>query len=111
MMDDIYEVTQDEYAGFIGCIKRDTCDMETAHLEDVTKLSLVSKKTGKTLATRLVYESGEEKYYVYNMPDDDERCAPKPVQKIVLEDKEEVQKFFEILQKIQKGEINDGTIS
>jgi hypothetical protein len=34
------------------------------------------------------------------MPANEDRCAAKPVQKIVLETKEEVQAFFDILQKV-----------
>ena len=46
-------------------------------------------------------EDGEEYYYVFNMPDDDERIAPKPVMKITLDNKEDVQAFFDALNKLQ----------
>jgi len=40
------------------------------------------------------------------MPDDDERQPGKPIKKIVLETKEEVQTFFDILSKISKENKN-----
>jgi len=55
----------------------------------------------------VIPESGLEQYYVYNMPADDERVAPKPVQIFNLETKEEVQTFFEILNKLQEHKAND----
>ena len=42
------------------------------------------------------------------MPDNDERQRGKPVRKITLETKEEVQAFFDILSNISKeNKIND----
>ena len=51
-----------------------------------------------------------EHYFIFNMPEDNERIAPKPVMKVTLETKEEVQTFFDILNKIQRGENNDRNI-
>lgn len=45
----------------------------------------------------------EAKYYVFEMPKDDERQAAKPVRKIVLETKEEVEHFFKALKELQNG--------
>ena len=43
----------------------------------------------------------EAKYYVFEMPEDNERQAAKPVRKIILETKEEVEHFFKALSDLQ----------
>ena len=54
------------------------------------------------LSTRIIdNEKNEEHYFVFNMPDDDERIEPKGVMKININTKEEAQAFFDILNKMQ----------
>lgn len=104
MDNSIYEVTRDEYAGFLGQLNKTLCDIEQCYQEDCTILKVKSKKTGTHFCTRIIPQEGEEHYFVFNMPEVEERVPPKPVQKIKLETQEEVQKFFEILGKIQQGQ-------
>ncbi len=98
----IYEVERNDYVGFVGQLNKEKCEVEQSYEEDKTILKIKSKATGTLLCEREIPESGEEKYYVYNMPADDERVAPKPVQIFNLETKEEVQAFFDILNKLQE---------
>lgn len=49
---------------------------------------------------RIIPDNEKEKYYIFKMPEDDERIPPAPIRRIVLEDKDEVQAFFDILNKI-----------
>ncbi len=107
MSDDIYEVERNEYAGFIGQLNKQKCEVEQLYEEDRTIINIKSKATNTLLCKRVIPESGLEQYYVYNMPADDERVAPKPVQIFNLETKEEVQAFFEILNKLQEHKAND----
>ena len=102
MDNDIYEVTRDEYAGFIGQLNKEMMDVEQFYQENMTFIKIKSKNTGIHLCTRIILDEGEEHYYVFNMPVDDERVAPKPVMKIQLDTKEEVQAFFDALNKIQQ---------
>ena len=102
MDNEIYEVTRDEYAGFIGQLNKEMMDVEQFYQEDVTFIKIKSKNTGIHLCTRIIPDEGEEHYYVFNMPADDERIAPKPVMKIQLDTKEEVQAFFDALNKLQQ---------
>ena len=102
MDNDIYEVTRDEYAGFIGQLNKEMMDVEQFYQEDITFIKIKSKNTGIHLCTRIIPDEGEEHYYVFNMPADDERVAPKPIMKIQLDTKEEVQAFFDALNKIQQ---------
>ena len=106
MDNEIYEVSRDEYVGFNDQIKPEYKETAIFHLEDCTIIKVISKKTGKHLCTRVIPEEDTEHYYVFNMPDDDERQPGKPVKKIVLETKEEVQTFFDILSKISKENKN-----
>lgn len=105
----IYEVGRDEYAGLIGEMKTDCFDMEKQYDDSATIIKLVSKKTGKTITERVIQENQEERYYIYELPQSEERLAPKKIRQYKLETKEEVQAFFDILNKLQKK--NDGTIS
>lgn len=102
MDNSIYEVTRDEYAGFIGQLNKEMMDVEQFYEEDLTIIKIRSKNTGIHLCTRMISADGNEYYYVFNMPADDERIAPKAVMQIKLDTKEEVQAFFNALNKLQK---------
>lgn len=100
MNNDIYEVTRDDYAGVVRQINPKTSDVETIYNDTQTIIKIKNKK-GIHFTTRIILENGEEQYYVYNLPDGDDCLPPKPVRKITLETKEEVQAFFDALNKIQ----------
>lgn len=102
MDNSIYEVERDEYAGFIGQLNKTMMDVEQFYEENMTVMKIKSKKTGILLCTRIIPEEGEEHYYVFNMPEAEERVRPKPVMKITLDNKEDVQTFFNALNKIQQ---------
>ena len=110
MNKDIYEVGRDEYVGLIGEMRVDCFDMEKEYQENDVIIKLVSKKTGALITKRIIHEDQNEQYYIYELPQNDERQAPKKIRQYKLETKEEVQAFFDILNKIQKKE-NDGTVS
>ena len=100
MDNSIYEVERDEYAGFIGQLNKQMMDVEQYYENDLTIMKIRSKNTGVHLCTRIISDE-EEHYYIFNMPADDERVAPKPVLKVTLDTKEEVQAFFNALNKLQ----------
>ena len=106
----IYEVTRNDYKGFVEQIKPECRRVE---IEEVDKKHTVTKifstNTGKCLCSRVTYSAdyGEpepEKYYVFEMPEKYERQAPIPKQQLILETKEEVQAFFDFLAKKNKKE-------
>ena len=109
----IYEVTRDEYKGFVDIIKPNAREIK---IEDIGTIHIAakiySKKTGKCLCSRIGCKPNcgfeeKEKYYIFEMPDDNERKAPTPVCKINLKTKEEVQAFFDFINKKQKEKKND----
>lgn len=101
MDNSIYEVNRDEYAGFIAQLNKQKCDVEQFYEDTMTVIKIRSKATNTHLCTRIIPESGEEHYYVFNMPLDEERVEPKPVMKVTLDSKEEVQAFFDAINKMQ----------
>ena len=106
MNENIYEVDRDDYAGVIRQINPKTSEVETFHEKYGTVIKIKNKE-GLHFTTRIIPEDGEEKYYVFNLPRGNDALPPKPVRKIVLETKEEVQHFFEALGQLQRGIKND----
>ena len=110
MNNSIYEVERDEYVGFLGQLNKTMMDVEQYYEEDLTIMKIRSKNTGIHLCTRIISDEGEH-YYIFNMPSDDERITPKPVMKITLDNKEDVQAFFNALNKLQsEAKENAGNI-
>lgn len=104
MNKEVYRVERNEYVGLIGEMKTDCFDMEKEHHEDVTIIKLVSKKTGKLISERIIHEDGKEEYFIYEIPDNDERLAPKRIRQVTLETKEEVEHFFKALNELRSKE-------
>ena len=107
MDNSIYEVERDEYVGFLGQLNKQMCDYEQFWEDDLLIIKLKSKKTGTHLCTRIIPRDGEQHFYIFNMPADEERVPPKPVMKITLDTKEEVQTFFDALRKLKEEHKND----
>lgn len=115
MIDDdssIFEVERKDYITFIGQLNLDLMDRECYLKEDREIVKLISKKTNKKLCSRVSDNANQtEKYFIFNYPEDDERRAPKPVCRVTLNTREEVQAFFDALNKMQKeAKENAGTI-
>lgn len=104
-MDNMFEVERDDYIAFIGQLDKQKMDLEEYAYKDCNFLKIISKKTGTHLSTRVIYhgeDEGKEQYFIFSYPDADERITPKPVWQLKLESKEEVQTFFNILNKMQE---------
>jgi len=102
MDNSIYEVEREDYKNFIGQLNKEMMDTEVHIVENCTFTKIKSKKNGKHLSTRISDSEKEEEYYfIFEYPDNDERIAPKPIMKINLDTKEEVQTFFNALNKLQ----------
>lgn len=102
MNKEIYQVERDEYVGLVREMKTSCFDMEKEYSDDGTHIKLVSKRTGQTMTERIIDEEQNETYYIYVLPENDERTAPKKIRRYCLESKEEVQTFFDILNKLQQ---------
>lgn len=104
---EIYEVTRDEFKGFLDELKPECVDYRICQTGEDKIIRIFAKDNINRLFAEQILQEGDAKYYIYEMPKNEERQAAKPIRKIILESKEEVQKFFEILGKIQKGEYSD----
>ena len=114
MDNSIYEVTREDYKAFVEQIKRGAGRVEIITAKPYQFSNIISQKTGKRLCGRKTF-IGEnshkhipEKYYIYEMPDDDERCKPIPKLRLNLKTREEVQAFFNILSKMNKENKKNG---
>lgn len=110
MNKDIFEVSRDEYKSFVKTIKNESRQVEEVMLDEWHKaIRIISKKTGKCLTSRVIHlvedekKHEPEKYYIFEMPDDDERLPPIPHIKVELKTKEEVQAFFDGLKKLHEN--------
>ena len=100
MREELYSVTRDEYVGFVKQLIPQ--NMHTEHTEnddETASLKIYANRDDTLIAEQYLNADGIYEYYVYNMPTNEDRREAKPVQKIVLETQEEVQAFFNILQK------------
>lgn len=106
----IYEVSREEYKGFVNEIKPQYRDVRVEQLNDLhTATKIFSINTGKCLCSRVYYSAKEgepdpERYFIFEMPEPYERLPAKPVQKIVLTTKEQVQNFFDFIAKQNQRE-------
>ena len=107
MNNDVYKVERDDYAGVIKQLNPKTTHVETFHEEFGTIIKIKSEDNTIHFTTRIIPEDGEEEYYVFVLPYDEYAIPPKPVWKLNLETKEEVQAFFDTIAKLQK-EKKDG---
>lgn len=109
---DIFSVSRAEYKEFLNQLKGDARRVEEIEITNYSKaVKVFSQKTGKCLCSRVSYmartndeEPKPEKYYIFEMPDDDERLAAIPKMKVVLETKEEVQAFLDGMKKMKEQE-------
>lgn len=106
MSDDIYEVSRDEYVGFLAQIKKDCRLVETKHIDDEhMEIITTSIDRERIFAKQVIIKDEEEpKYYVYDMPLDHERREPPTVRKVILETKEDIQRFLDFLGELQKND-------
>ena len=106
----IFEVSRAEYQSFVEQIKPECRKIITEQLDKwYVATKIFSVKTNKCLCSRITFTGPEdlyqpEKYMIFEMPDDEERLPPIPKIKLVLTNKEEVQKFFDYLAQQNKGE-------
>ena len=111
----LYDVSRDEYKDFVSGIKPEVRDIQIVELNEYTTATKIfSKKTGKCLCSRVSYkeyvagqEPREEKYYIFEIPDKEESQPIKGRAKLVLETREQVQAFFDIISKLSKEKKDD----
>jgi len=71
-------------------LKKESFHSKIEEYETKKRLEIISNKNNKVLAAQEVYPDDEKIFFVYEMPDSDERREPPKVRKIVLETEEQV---------------------
>lgn len=111
----IFEVDRKDYTSFLEQIKPECRYID---IIDLSKWSTATKvfsiKTNKCLCSRISYKERvegqkpeSEKYFIFEMPESDERREPIPKIQLHLETPEQVQAFFNIISEISKENKND----
>ena len=98
MNESIFLVEREDYKAFVERLKSEAIEVKEEELtrsSDATKV--FSKKTGKCLCSRVYSKEADEKYYIFEFPDDDEWGPPIPKRKITLQTKEQVQLLFDLI--------------
>ena len=101
MDNELYEVTRDEYAGFLSQINKHSIETEVFEESNNTIIKVYSKTSKQHLCTRIVNDE-QEFYYVFNMPPEEDRVPPQKIKRITLNTREEVEAFLNILSKLSK---------
>ena len=104
---EIYEVTRDEFKGFLDELKPDCVDYKVYQNEDIKVIRIFAKNDMTRLFAEQIIKPDEISYYVYEMPKNEERQASKPIRKVILETPEEVETFFKALNALQKEKTHD----
>lgn len=101
--DEVYEVSNDEFRGFMMQLKEGCFEHILLDYEDYHEVKIVSTDGDRHFASIKKFPDDDDThFYIYEMPKDEERTAAKAVRKIILETKEEVEEFFKILNKLQE---------
>ena len=100
MNESIFLVEREDYKAFIERLKSEVIEVKEEELTRSSAATKVfSKKTGKCLCSRVYSKDEDEKYYIFDFPDDDEWGPPIPKRKITLETKEQVQLLFDFIRR------------
>ena len=98
MDESIFLVEREDYKAFVERLKVEAIEVKEEELTRSSAATKVfSKKTGKCLCSRVYSAEADEKYYIFEFPDDDEWGPPIPKRKITLETNEQVQLLFDLI--------------
>ena len=104
MNESIFLVDREDYKALVERLKVEKIRTEKIEEREYTIIKIFGIDSEECICSRKTYNNGSkpEEYYIFKFPEDDEWGPPIPKKKIVLETKEEVQTFFNILSQIQK---------
>ena len=109
MNDSIYLVDRQDYKALVERLKVEKIRTEKIEEREFTILKVFGIDSNECICSRKTYNEGAhpEEYYIFKLPESDEWGPPVPKRKIVLDSKEQVQAFFNLLSEIQKEQNND----
>ena len=109
MNDDIYEVDLEDYMGVCQTLKKGCFDQTQNKIDDWHyEIIETSKLTGKVICKKLItldlkkeYVT-DQRYYVINLPEQEESQEPTGKMHIELKTPEELKAFFKIISECSK---------
>ena len=109
MNDDIYEVEKEDYISFLQTLKPSYCIQKQNQIDDWHyEITETSKLTNKLLCKKIVTLDlkkeyvADERYYIINLPEDEESQEPDGKLRIELKTPEELKAFFKIISECSK---------
>ena len=100
---DYLEVNAAEYRSFVKELKPNFFHKEEEVFDTGKAYYIINNDDDKLICGNSYNnKTGEVKYYIVNMPNNEARVAPQSVRRIVLETEEEVKAFFDIINKTAK---------
>lgn len=105
MTESIYLVEREDYKALVERLKVEKIRTEKIVEKEFTILKIFGIDSNECICSRKTYNEGvnPEEYYIFKFPEDNEWGPPVPKRKIVLDTKEEVQAFFNLISELQKG--------
>ena len=106
MDESIYEVNRSDYKNFLETVKSSIREVKEFNEGDYHHIEVYSKTNGAKLASRKFYmgdDKSEERYYIWNMPCEEDMIPPIPKYTLNLETREEVQAFLDFVAKQNKN--------
>ena len=106
MNESIYLVDRQDYKALVERLKVEKIRTEKIEEREFTIFKVFGIDSDNCICSRKTYndETKPEEYYIFKLPENDEWGPPIPKRKIILDTKEEVQAFFNLLSELQKGE-------
>lgn len=98
------EVSPEEYRSFTRELKPEFFHIQKEEDDSWKAFYVISNEDNTLVCGNKLINEDEIHYYIVNMPDGNARKSAKPVQKIILENEEEVKAFFDILKKAKKND-------
>ena len=104
MFDDRYEVEREDYKNFIETFnpKFRRIEEDYNNAEEIVMTKVYSTKTNELMAARVTYDNKPEQYFIFKLPSPEEALPPVRKRKITLDDRKQVQAFFDGLRTMQE---------
>lgn len=111
MNESIFLVEREDYKALVERLKVEKIRTEKIEEREYTIIKVFGIDSDECICSRKTYREGAnkpEEYYIFKLPEPDEWGDAIPKRKIILETKEEVQAFFDVLSKLRKEHEQNG---
>lgn len=104
MNNEIFEVSRDQYVGLLDQIKPASRVIVQEQNQNYIIIKCYGKTNNKLLCERYAAQNDDvqDKFYIYDLPENQDWQPAKPKLKVTLQTREEVQDFFNCLAQLHK---------